>query len=107
MAYTLIPEVRRALHILLRKVYVVGMCQVGAVVFLLLPMLEPLILRLRAHSCLTYIECSNLTFKGHGKIVHSLNSLNIFHQNIRGLMNKSDELINSFVLNIINPHILC
>jgi len=51
-------------------------------------------LRSRAHRCLIYIECSNLSYKCHGKIVVSLNSLNIFHQNIRGLKNKSDELIN-------------
>jgi hypothetical protein len=64
-------------------------------------------LRSRAHRCLTYIEFSNLSSKGHGKIVDSLNLLNIFHQNIRGLRNKSDELINSFVVDSINPYILC
>jgi rRNA maturation protein Rpf1 len=36
-----------------------------------------------------------------------LNSVNIFHHNTRELRNKSDELINSFVLDSINPHILC
>jgi len=41
------------------------------------------------------------------KTVDSLNSLNIFHQNIRGLGNKSDELMNSFVVDSINSHILC
>jgi hypothetical protein len=99
MAYTLIPEVRIGLHILLWEVYMVDMCQVGTVVFLLLPMLEPLLFRLRsrAHSCLTYIECSNLSSKGHGKIVATLNSLNVSHYNIRGLRNKSDDVIKSFV----------
>jgi len=37
-------------------------------------------LRSRAHMCLTYIKCSNLCSKSHGKIVDSLNSLNIFHK---------------------------
>jgi len=43
MAYTLIPEVRWGWHNLLWKVYVVGMCQVWTVVFLLLTMLESLL----------------------------------------------------------------
>jgi hypothetical protein len=34
-------------------------------------------------------------------------SLNIFHQNIRGLRNKSDELTHSFEIDGIHPHILC
>jgi hypothetical protein len=54
-----------------------------------------------------YIRCSNLCSKGHGKIADSLNSLNIFYQNIRGLGNKSDELMTSFVVDSINSHILC
>jgi hypothetical protein len=33
----------RLKFILLRKVYVLGMCQIGTVVFLLLPMLKPLL----------------------------------------------------------------
>jgi exonuclease III len=33
--------------------------------------------------------------------------LNIFHQNIRGLRNKGKVLINSFVLDSVNPDILC
>jgi hypothetical protein len=33
------------------------------------------------------------------------NSLTVIHQNIRGLSNKSDELICSFTTNEINPHI--
>jgi hypothetical protein len=64
-------------------------------------------LRSRAHRCLTYIECTNLCSKGLGKIVDSLNSLNIFHQNIRKLRNKNDKLINSFIFNSINSHTLC
>jgi len=53
MAYTLIPEVRWVLHILLQKVYVVGTCQVGTVVFLLLPMLEPVLFKAKIKS--TYV----------------------------------------------------
>jgi hypothetical protein len=39
---------------------VVGVCQVGTLIFLLLPMLEPLLFRLRskAQRYLTYMECS-------------------------------------------------
>jgi hypothetical protein len=33
-----------------------------------------------------------------------MNSLNIFHQNIRGVRSKSDELTNYFVSEGINPH---
>jgi len=54
-----------------------------------------------------YIECSNLSSKDHGKIIDSLNSLIAFHQNVRGLGNKSHELMTSFVLRSINSHILC
>jgi hypothetical protein len=64
-------------------------------------------LRSRVHMYLTYIKCSNLNTKGHGKNAYSLNSLNIFHENIRGLRNKSDKLMNSSVVDSINPHILC
>jgi hypothetical protein len=55
-------------------------------------------------------RCHNLGQRSlycHEKIVDSLNSLNIFHQNTRGLRNKCDELINSIILDSINPHILC
>jgi hypothetical protein len=81
----------------------------GTVVFLLLPMLGPFLFwaKIKAHRCLKYVKFSNLNSKGHGKIVDSLKSLSIFHHNIRGLRNKSNEFINSFVLDSINPHILC
>jgi hypothetical protein len=36
-----------------------------------------------------------------------VNSLNIFHQNIRVLRNKRDELIHSFERDGINSHVLC
>lgn len=35
------------------------------------------------------------------------NSVTILQQNIRGLRNKSEELINSFEVDKINPHVLC
>jgi hypothetical protein len=56
---------------------------------------------------LTYIDCNYLGPKVHSKNVNSINLLNIFHQNIRGLRNKSDELKHSFEIDGINPHILC
>jgi hypothetical protein len=43
----------------------------------------------------------------HSKNVNSLNSLNVFHQNIKGPRNKRDELIHSFEIDGINPHMLC
>jgi hypothetical protein len=79
-------------------------------VFLLLPMLEPRLffsLKSEAQRCLTYIDCNYLGSKVHSKNIKSLNSLNIFHQNIRGLRNKSDELIHSFEIDGINSHMLC
>ena len=42
-----------------------------------------------------------------GKNVELDNSLTILHQNIRVLRNKSEELINSFEIDKINPHVLC
>jgi hypothetical protein len=41
----------------------------------------------------------------HKQNAESSNSINIFHQNIRGLRSKGDELIYSFEINNINPHI--
>ena len=35
------------------------------------------------------------------------NSIHIFHQNIRGLRNKADELLSYFEIDGISPHILC
>jgi hypothetical protein len=64
-------------------------------------------LKSKAQRCLTYIDCNYLGSTVHSKNVNSLNSLNIFHQNIRGLRNKSDKLIHSFEVDSINPRILC
>jgi hypothetical protein len=43
----------------------------------------------------------------HRQNAETLNSINIFNQNIRGLRSKSDELLHSFEVDNINPHILC
>jgi hypothetical protein len=56
---------------------------------------------------LTYIKCNYLVSKVHRENVDSLKSLSIFQQYIRGLRNKTDELINSFEIDVIYPHILC
>jgi hypothetical protein len=63
-------------------------------------------LKSKAQRCLTYTDCNYLGSKVHSKNVNPLNSLYIFHQNIRGLRNKSDELIHSFEIDSINPQIL-
>jgi hypothetical protein len=53
--------------------------------------------------CLTYIEYSYLDSEFHGK---NVNSLNIFHQNLRGLRNK--RWINTFFCNRwLKPHVFC
>jgi hypothetical protein len=43
----------------------------------------------------------------HKQNAETLNSINIFHQNIRGLRSKGNESIHSFETGNINPHILC
>jgi hypothetical protein len=48
-----------------------------------------------------------LNFINYDKNVDLSNSLYIFHQNVRGLRSKSEELINSLVTDNINPHIPC
>jgi hypothetical protein len=48
-----------------------------------------------------------LGFREQDRTVDSSTSLHIFHQNIRGLRSKIDELINYFAIDNINPHILC
>jgi hypothetical protein len=51
-----------------------------------------------------YVECSYLDSKDNTKNVISLNVLNNFHQNIRDIRNKSDELIHSFQINGVKPY---
>jgi exonuclease III len=58
-------------------------------------------LKSKAQRCLTCIECNSKFYS------KNVNSLNTVHQNIRGLRNKTDELIHSFETDCINPHVLC
>jgi exonuclease III len=48
-----------------------------------------------------------VNFIDQDKNVDLSNALHIFHQNVRGLRSKNDELIQSFEIDNINPHILC
>jgi hypothetical protein len=61
----------------------------------------------KAHTYSTYIKCVSSVSEAHKQNTEPSNLVTIFHQNIRGLRNKSDELIPSFVIDTINPHILC
>jgi hypothetical protein len=61
----------------------------------------------KTQRCLTCIKCSSVVLEVHKKNAGSSNSINIFHQNIRGLRSKNDESILSFEIDHINPHILC
>jgi len=56
---------------------------------------------------LRHIDGDYRNFINHDKNVDLSNSLYIFHQNIRGLRSKSDELILSFEIDNIHPHKLC
>jgi hypothetical protein len=53
-----------------------------------------------------YIGCNSLDFADRDKNVDLSNSLYISHQNIQGLRRKSVELIHSFEIDNIKPHIL-
>jgi hypothetical protein len=57
-----------------------------------------LILLLKQFSCAS---------AGNKTLIDSSNSPQIFHQNIRGLWSKTDELINYLEIYNINPHVLC
>jgi hypothetical protein len=48
-----------------------------------------------------------LGFREQDRTVDSSTSLHTFHQNIRGLRSKIDELVNSLEIDNINPHIPC
>jgi hypothetical protein len=75
----------------------------------------PVIASARASPFLAYkqqrflkcIHCNYLEFRNQDRTVHSCNSLQIFHQNIRGLRSKTTECINSLQLDDINPQVLC
>jgi exonuclease III len=56
---------------------------------------------------LRHIDTNCCNFINRDKNLDSFNSLHIFHQNIRGLRCKSEELILSFEMDNINPHIVC
>jgi hypothetical protein len=43
----------------------------------------------------------------HNKNAESSSSVNIIHQNVSGLRSKRNELIHSFEIDNINPHMLC
>jgi hypothetical protein len=66
-------------------------------------MLEPLLFSLnsKAHRYLTYTECGSAVSAAHKQNTEPSNLITIFHQNIRGLRNKSDELIHSFEIDAI------
>jgi hypothetical protein len=42
----------------------------------------------KAQRCLTYVKCSSAVLEVHKQNVELSNSINIFHQNIRGLRSK-------------------
>jgi hypothetical protein len=50
-------------------------------------------------SCWNFINCD--------KNLDAFNSLHVFHQNIRGLRSKSEELILSFEMDNKDPHTVC
>jgi hypothetical protein len=54
-----------------------------------------------------YIKCGSAVSEAHKQNAESSNSVTIFYQNIRGLRNKSGELICSFEIDTTKPHILC
>jgi hypothetical protein len=72
-------------------------------------MLEPFFFSLIfiAHRCLTYIKCGSTVFEAHKHKSEFSYSVTIFHQTIRGLRNKSEELLHSFEIYTIGPDILC
>jgi len=80
-----------------------------AAVFLLLPVQEhpSFSSKAKTQRCLKYSGCKYLEFRNQDRTVDSSNSLQIFHQNSRGLRSKTDELVNSLETDNINPHILC
>jgi hypothetical protein len=60
-------------------------------------------LKEKTQRCLKCIDCFALCLE----TIYSSNSLQIFHQNIRGLSSKTDELVNPLKIDNINPHVLC
>ena len=64
-------------------------------------------LKAKAHEFLKCIDCNYLEFRTQDRTVDISNSLQIFHQNIRGLSSKTLECVNSLETDNINPQILC
>jgi hypothetical protein len=62
-------------------------------------------LKAKAKRCLKYIDCNYMQFRNQDRTADSFNSLEIIHQNIRGLRSNTDELI--FKDRYINPQVLC
>jgi hypothetical protein len=60
----------------------------------------------KAHGYLTYIKCVTAVSEAHKQNTETSNLITIFHQNVRDLRNKTEELICSFEIDAINPHIL-
>jgi len=59
-----------------------------------------------AQMCLRYFNCNYLQFRNKYRTLGSSTLIQIFHQNIRHLRRKNDELINSLGTDNINPYIL-
>jgi bisphosphoglycerate-dependent phosphoglycerate mutase len=68
-------------------------------------MQETLLFRLKrkAQRCLRYFDYNYLDFIEYDKNVDLSNSLRTFHQNVKRLRSKSDELITYFEIDNINP----
>jgi hypothetical protein len=55
---------------------------------------------------LTYIKCGSTASEAHKHKAESSYSVTAFHQNVRGLRNKSEKLLHSFEILTIRPEIL-
>ena len=62
-------------------------------------------LKAKAKRCLIYIDCNYIQFRNQDRTADSSNSLEIIHQNIKGLRHNTDELI--FKERYIKTHVLC
>ena len=84
------------------------MCQ-GLAVFLLSPVQEPTIfyLKRKVQMCLKCIYCNYLDFRNQDTTIDSSNSLLVSNKNIRGLRNKTKELMNSLENDNISRHVQC
>ena len=64
-------------------------------------------LKTKAQGCLKCTDCRYQEFRNQDRIIDSSNTLQIFHQDIRGLRSKTDELIRSLEADNINPQVAC